>query len=55
MDPSPLVRGAAAWALSRLLEPGQFADLAEAGENDEDATVRDEWRLGLATAWETPS
>ena len=26
-DPSPLVRGAAVWALSRLMEPAAFAEL----------------------------
>jgi epoxyqueuosine reductase len=54
-DPSPLVRGAAAWALARLLEPAEFAALAKVGETDEDEAVRDEWRLGLVTAGETLS
>jgi epoxyqueuosine reductase len=43
-DSSLLVRGAAVWALSRLLPQDQFATLAKkhaAGEADE--TVRDEW------------
>lgn len=43
-DPSPLVRGAAAWALSRLLEPGAFA--ARAGQalaTEADLAVREEW------------
>lgn len=41
-DPSPLVRGAAVWALSRLLEPAAFARL---GENvlEADEAVRAEW------------
>jgi epoxyqueuosine reductase len=48
-DPSPLVRGMAVWALSRLLAPGAFAALAQAHERDEpDASVADEWRNGLA-------
>ena len=45
-DGSPLVRGAAAWALSRLLEAEAFAGLRVArliGEEDE--SVRAEWSL----------
>jgi epoxyqueuosine reductase len=48
-DASPLVRGAAVWALSRLLATHDFAALADAlrpGESD--AGVIDEWRLALA-------
>ncbi len=44
-DPSPLVRGAAVWALSRLLDPIEFmalADTALAEETDE--AVRAEWQ-----------
>ncbi|MEQ7156199.1 tRNA epoxyqueuosine(34) reductase QueG [Brevundimonas aurifodinae] len=43
-DPSPLVRGAAVWALSRLLDPDAFEgvrDLRLAGEDDKG--VRSEW------------
>lgn len=41
-DPSPLVRGAAVWALSRLLEPAEFAALRErSGETDPDVLA--EW------------
>jgi epoxyqueuosine reductase len=40
-DPSPLVRGAAVWALSRLLPAERFAALRAAAEDD--ATVRAEW------------
>jgi epoxyqueuosine reductase len=41
-DASPLVRGAAVWALSRLLPPEEFAALAQSTrETDED--VRREW------------
>jgi epoxyqueuosine reductase len=43
-DDSPLVRGAAVWALSQLLEPQEFSELAAKtmhGEADE--TVRAEW------------
>ncbi|WP_428032362.1 tRNA epoxyqueuosine(34) reductase QueG [Ancylobacter sp.] len=47
-DPLPLIRGAAVWALSRLLPPGEFDALriAHAGERDED--VRAEWRAAAA-------
>ncbi|MHA6686208.1 tRNA epoxyqueuosine(34) reductase QueG [Mesorhizobium sp. A556] len=43
-DPSPLVRGAAIWALSRLVPDGEFSDLAKVAlrtESDDD--VRSEW------------
>ncbi|MDH6231031.1 epoxyqueuosine reductase [Mesorhizobium soli] len=50
-DASPLVRGAAVWALSRLMEPAAFAALAEARQNGEDdAEVRREW--DFATGWQ---
>ncbi len=42
-DPSPMVRGAAVWALSRLLEPSAFAGLRDARAPDPDAEVRAEW------------
>ena len=43
-DRSPVVRGAAVWALSRLLPPGQFAALARRRAATEgDADVRGEW------------
>src|SRR6195952_3547754 len=44
-DASPLVRGAAVWALSQLMAPDAFAALAkqtDAGETDE--AVRREWK-----------
>ncbi len=45
-DESPLVRGAAVWALSQLLPPEQFAVLAsEAIGAEADESVREEWRL----------
>ena len=45
-DESPLVRGAAAWALSQLLERGEFSALAaEAVRAERDETVRAEWLL----------
>jgi epoxyqueuosine reductase len=44
-DPSPLVRGAAVWALSRLLPPHQFAALrSERLSAEADADVRAEWQ-----------
>ena len=49
-DASPLVRGAAAWALSRLLDPARFAALAARSEAREaDAGVQAEW-TGTALA-----
>jgi len=44
-DPAPVVRGAAVWALSRLLQPEAFAALrAERSDAEEDQQVRTEWR-----------
>ena len=48
-EESPLVRGAAVWALARLIDAERFALLADAHAGENDAGVRDEWRLG-ATA-----
>ncbi|HYA81267.1 MAG TPA: tRNA epoxyqueuosine(34) reductase QueG, partial [Methylocystis sp.] len=43
-DPSPLVRGAAIWALARLLPPSRFESLARARAGAEtDPEVADEW------------
>ncbi|HJS45765.1 MAG TPA: tRNA epoxyqueuosine(34) reductase QueG [Rhizomicrobium sp.] len=43
-DPSPLVRGAAVWALSQLLAREEFGALARIhGANDTDPQVRAEW------------
>jgi epoxyqueuosine reductase len=45
-DPSPLVRGAAVWALSRLLEAGAFAALRDQRVSGEpDLSVRAEWAI----------
>ena len=45
-DESPLVRGAAVWALSQLLEREAFeARAADAMNAEPDETVRAEWRL----------
>lgn len=47
-DVSPLVRGAAVWALSRLMANDTVRELAATALPEEnDATVRDEWRLAL--------
>ncbi|MGN6286087.1 MAG: tRNA epoxyqueuosine(34) reductase QueG [Afipia sp.] len=43
-DENPLVRGAAVWALSRLLSRDEFSQLA-AEANDADESVRDEWTM----------
>ncbi|ESY93235.1 tRNA epoxyqueuosine(34) reductase QueG [Mesorhizobium sp. LNHC229A00] len=45
-DASPLVRGAAIWALARLVPENEYAERAANGLNSEDdAAVREEWRL----------
>jgi epoxyqueuosine reductase len=46
-DASPLVRGAAVWALSRLLQREKFAALSQR-HHDPDKTVQDEWTAALA-------
>jgi epoxyqueuosine reductase len=46
-DASPLVRGAAVWALSRLLAKDEVAALAREHQ-DNDALVADEWAAALA-------
>ena len=46
-DDNPLVRGAAVWALSRLLPHAAFSELA-AMSNDNDESMRDEWVAGIA-------
>ena len=44
VDPSPVVRGAAVWALSRLVDEREFNALALSHEaNEHDASVREEW------------
>jgi epoxyqueuosine reductase len=48
-DASPLVRGAAVWALSRL-DPKRLARLAPERANDHDRSVADEWNAALAAA-----
>ena len=45
-DTSPLVRGAAVWALSQLMAQEEFSALAvSAARTEPDETVRAEWRL----------
>jgi epoxyqueuosine reductase len=46
-DPSPLVRGAAIWALSRLTEPVRMRELAGDAEGETDPQVKAEWALAL--------
>ena len=46
-DASPLVRGAAVWALSKLLPRSQFTALASR-QIDPDPAVREEWAAALA-------
>src|SRR5262249_12938317 len=46
-DASPLVRGAAVWARSRLLPREQFAALANR-QSEDDASVKEEWDGALA-------
>jgi epoxyqueuosine reductase len=42
-DASPLVRGAAVWALARL-DPARFVELSDAHRSGEsDPSVREEW------------
>ena len=49
-DQAPLVRGAAAWALARLISPEQFSSLAATGvRRERDAAVIEEWDDALAT------
>ena len=50
-DPSPLVRGAAVWALSRLLPPPDFAAL-RAQQQEQDAMVLAEWSAHELSVYE---
>jgi epoxyqueuosine reductase len=43
-DENPIVRGAAVWALSRLLPHDEFSQLA-AQANETDESVREEWAV----------
>ncbi|MBY2914104.1 tRNA epoxyqueuosine(34) reductase QueG [Rhizobium leguminosarum] len=44
-DPSPVVRGMAVWALSRLMQAGEFAAFAAQRTDERDDDVLNEWRL----------
>ena len=46
-DEHPLVRGAAVWALSRLLDPAAFARLRAAHDGETDPDVREEWQHAI--------
>ena len=46
-DTSPLVRGAAVWALARLLPRENFVALRER-QNESDASVQDEWAAAIS-------
>lgn len=48
-DTSPLVRGAAVWALSQLIERDAFAALASRADGEPDITVQQEWRTAAAS------
>jgi epoxyqueuosine reductase len=47
-DGSPVVRGMAVWALSRLLGTGEFSDFAAQRPDESDSDVLNEWRLAGA-------
>ncbi|MBY3176964.1 tRNA epoxyqueuosine(34) reductase QueG [Rhizobium leguminosarum] len=44
-DPSPVVRGMAVWALSRLMEAGEFSAFAAQRADERDDDVLNEWRM----------
>ncbi len=47
-DPSPIVRLAAVWALSQLLEPEAFAIMRDSlYDKEQDPDVREEWSLSI--------
>ncbi|MER8748467.1 tRNA epoxyqueuosine(34) reductase QueG [Mesorhizobium sp. M1050] len=49
-DASPLVRGAAIWALARLVPDAEYSERAAIGlKTETDTAVRDEWRLARPT------
>ncbi|RBP09190.1 epoxyqueuosine reductase [Roseiarcus fermentans] len=50
-DDAPIVRGAAVWALARLVSGPEFAAVADARARDEpDVGVAQEWRSGLGAS-----
>jgi epoxyqueuosine reductase len=48
-DASPLVRGAAVWALSRLMPREELAALAVRHHDEENEVVREEWRWSVGS------
>ena len=49
-DPNPLVRSAAVWALSRLIDAKTFVARAAVNvPNESDPTVREEWEKGVSS------
>jgi epoxyqueuosine reductase len=52
-DPAPLVRGAAVWALSRLISPDRLAARAVRHRAEPDGAVREEWTAAGAALGET--
>jgi epoxyqueuosine reductase len=55
-DEAPLVRGAAIWALARLVSRAEFSSLAAAGlQTEREVTVAHEWRAALAAPLESQS
>lgn len=49
-DASPLVRGAAIWALAGLVPDAEYSERAAIGlKSEDDEAVRDEWRLARPT------
>ena len=48
-DASPLVRGAAVWALSQLIARDEFTALASRAGGEPDVTVQQEWRAAAAS------
>ena len=47
-DASPLVRGAAVWALSRLIAARKICDVGKANPIRRQRRVNDEWAAALA-------
>jgi epoxyqueuosine reductase len=55
-DESPVVRGAAIWALSQLMPADEFSALAtQLVDTEQDESVSDEWQLALSSSDVAPS
>lgn len=52
-DPSALVRGAAVWALSQLVDGPTWQDLRQQNSHETDDTVRAEWQRGTGLLGKT--